>query len=80
MAASDDVQNPIGAFDKGRTPLMEPQTWRCIRVRWRRPNASDLTVAGALYYLLYLQPEVPLLIDAVVSTLSLRCIRVDRAD
>ncbi|MEU6331978.1 hypothetical protein ABZ851_32695 [Streptomyces sp. NPDC047049] len=59
---------------------MEPQTWRGVRVRWTRPHASDLTVAGALYYLLYLQPDVPQLIAAAVSILSLRCIRIDRAD
>ncbi|GGN64195.1 hypothetical protein GCM10012285_66030 [Streptomyces kronopolitis] len=57
---------------------MEPQIWRSISVRWRRPHASDFIVAGALYYLLYLQPEVHKLVAAAVWIAALRCIRIER--
>ncbi|WP_329053706.1 hypothetical protein OG873_30555 [Streptomyces violaceus] len=58
---------------------MEPQSWRGISVKWTRPHVSDLVVAATLYYLLYLQPEVPELIALAVAIASLRCIRLGRA-
>lgn len=58
---------------------MEPQSWRGISVKWKRPDVADLVVAAALYYLLYVQPEVPKLIAAAVAIAALRCIRVGRA-
>ncbi|MDN3249734.1 hypothetical protein [Streptomyces sp. ZSW22] len=58
---------------------MEAQSWRGISVKWTRPHVSDLAVAATLYYLLYLQPEVPGLVAVAVAIASLRCIQLGRA-
>ncbi|MDT0388280.1 hypothetical protein [Streptomyces dubilierae] len=54
---------------------METQTWHDISVEWRTPTPADVTLSGAVWYLLHVSPQVPEAIAAVAALVMLRCIR-----
>lgn len=57
---------------------MEPQTWKSLGLEWRRPGLAGIAHAGALWFLLHVQPQVPEVIAAAAAFLVLRCVRIGK--
>jgi hypothetical protein len=57
---------------------MQPQRQRAVTIAWGRPRPADFVIAGALYYLLHLQPQVHEVIAVITAFAALRCVSVRR--
>ncbi|MEU2991532.1 hypothetical protein AB0N20_29575 [Streptomyces griseoincarnatus] len=56
---------------------MEPQPWKSLgRIECRPPGVADVTLAGAVWWLLHTQPQVHELIAGTAALLLLRCVRI----